>query len=75
MAMKAWLGRRSRDLVSKTFGFATDLTNTSQRSAARTMPKARLTYLPQLDRIAARLDPNMLLQCLRIEITHKKLRT
>ena len=35
--------------VSKTLGFATDLTNTSDRSAARTLPKASLTDLPQPD--------------------------
>ena len=29
---------------------ATDLNNTSGRSASRAMPKARLTYVPQLDR-------------------------
>ena len=39
--------------VSKTLGFATDLTNTSDRSAARTLPKARLTDLPQPDCISS----------------------
>ena len=35
--------------VSKDLGLATDLTNTSGRSASRAMPKARLTYFLQLD--------------------------
>ena len=34
--------------VSKTLGLATDLTNASDRSAARTLPKARLTYFSRL---------------------------
>ena len=34
--------------VSKYLGLATDLTNTSGRSASRAMPKARLTYCLQL---------------------------
>ena len=42
--------RRNRQTyVSETLGFAIDLINSSFRSAARTLPKARLTYLPQLD--------------------------
>ena len=35
--------------VSKDLGLATDLTNTSGRSAPRALPKARLTYCLQLD--------------------------
>ena len=35
--------------VSKDLGLATDLTNTSGRSASRAMPQARLTYCLQLD--------------------------
>ena len=35
-----------------TLGFATALTNDSDRSTARTRPKARLTYFPQDDRIS-----------------------
>ena len=38
----------ARTKVSKTLGLATDLTNASDRSAARTLPKARLTYFPRL---------------------------
>ena len=39
--------------VSKDLGLATDLTNTSGRSASRAMPKARLTYCLQLDCMSA----------------------
>ena len=39
----------SKTKVSKDLGLATDLTNTSGRSASRAMPKARLTYGLQLD--------------------------
>ena len=36
-----------RAWVSKTFGFATDFLDTSDESAARTLPKASLIYFPQ----------------------------
>ena len=56
MATKPWLRKRGwaegrKAEVSKTLGFATELINNSDRSAARTLPKARLTYLPQLEGI------------------------
>ena len=44
--------------VSKDLGLATDLTNTSGRSASRAMPKARLTYCLQLDCTVFGFDKN-----------------